>query len=277
MKQLIVLKTPKSLHSVYLIGTAHISQNSSNSVKELIDIVKPRVVFFELCEQRKHMFEDCEESAMVQQSFKEDMTAIGSGESNLFAVLYSKVIRRLGKDLGSQPGGEFKVGFDAAQSCNAGVVLGDRDVQITIRRVWHGLSFYEKSCTAFSLLAMLAVRPSSTDLMELVENVKGTETELLSAIIEMGESYPWLAESLIFERDLYMLSTLLNTLEQLEGEARCDVVAVVGAGHMPGIAQRWEKEILDPGSEVCINNISDIMKVPGPVHDSNQITHSDFR
>ena len=277
MKQLIVLKTPKSLHSVYLIGTAHISQDSCNSVKELIDIVKPRVVFFELCEHRKHILEDSDESAIVQQSFKEDMTAITSGKANLFAVVYSKLIRQLGKDLKSQPGGEFKAGFDAAQSCNAAIVLGDRDVQITIQRVWKGLTLYEKSNVAFSLLGMLFMRPSNADLKEMIENVKGNEDVLLSTVIEMGEFCPWLVESLIFERDLYVLHTLLKTLEQLEGEERCDVVAIVGAGHMAGIAQRWEKEIMHPGSEVCMNNILDIMKVPGRVNDSNQITLSDLR
>jgi pheromone shutdown protein TraB len=277
MKQLIVLKTPKSLHSVYLIGTAHISQDSCNSVKALIDIVKPRVVFFELCEQRKHIMEDSDESAIVQQSFKEDVTAITSGETNLFAIAYSKLLRQWGKDLNSQPGGEFKAGFDAAQSCNAAVVLGDRDVFITIQRVWNGLTFFEKSCIACSFLGMIFSRPSKDDLKEIVENVKGNEDVLLSAIIEMGQCYPWLVESLIFERDLYMLHTLLKTLEQLEGEERCDIVAIVGAGHMAGIAQRWEKEIMHPGSEVCSNNILDIMKVPGRVTNSNQINLSDLR
>jgi pheromone shutdown protein TraB len=277
MKQLIVLKTPKSLHSVYLIGTAHISQDSCNSVKALIDIVKPRVVFFELCERRKHVMEDSEESAIVQQSFKDDVTAITSGQTNLFAIVYSKLIRQLGKDLNSQPGGEFKAGFDAAQSCNAAVVLGDRDVLITIQRVWNGLTFYEKSSLACSLLGMFFVRPSNADLKEMIENVKGNEDVLLSTIIEMGEFCPWLVESLIFERDLYMLHTLLKTLEQLEGEERCDIVAIVGAGHMAGIAQRWEKEIMHPGSEVCTNNILDITKVPGRVTNSNQIALSDLR
>lgn len=277
LKQLIVLRTPKSLHSVYLIGTAHISKESCTSVKELIDIVRPRVVFFELCEQRKHVLEDPEESVLVEQSFKQDVTDITSGKANLFTVVYSKVIQQLGKDLKSPPGGEFKAGFDAALSCNAAIVLGDRDVQITVQRVWKGLTFFEKAHLAYSLLGMLFVRPSNVDLKEMIENVKGNEDLLLSTVIEMGELCPWLVESLIFERDLYMLHTLLKTLEQLEGEEPCDIVAIVGAGHMAGIADRWEKEIKQPGSELCENNLLDILKVPGRISDSNQITLSDLR
>jgi pheromone shutdown protein TraB len=46
------LRDPNSNREVYLIGTAHVSQQSADDVKELIDLVKPSCVMIELCPAR---------------------------------------------------------------------------------------------------------------------------------------------------------------------------------------------------------------------------------
>ena len=37
---------------IYLVGTAHVSKNSAEEVRELINIVKPSTVMVELCRKR---------------------------------------------------------------------------------------------------------------------------------------------------------------------------------------------------------------------------------
>ena len=46
------LRDPNSSREVYLIGTAHVSQQSADDVKELIELVKPSCVMVELCPAR---------------------------------------------------------------------------------------------------------------------------------------------------------------------------------------------------------------------------------
>jgi len=38
---------------VYLVGTAHVSEESAEEVKKTIELVQPHTVFVELCESRK--------------------------------------------------------------------------------------------------------------------------------------------------------------------------------------------------------------------------------
>ena len=37
---------------IYLVGTAHVSKNSADEVRELINIVKPSTIMVELCRKR---------------------------------------------------------------------------------------------------------------------------------------------------------------------------------------------------------------------------------
>lgn len=61
---------------------------------------------------------------------------------------------------------------------------------------------------------------------------------LTAAIQELGQKIPSLIAPLLTERDMFMV----HIMRQLASRART-VVAVVGAGHLPGIAAQWEEEI----------------------------------
>ena len=70
--------------------------------------------------------------------------------------------------------------------------------------------------------------------MEQIEDLKDEDT-LTKAIKDMGHKFPSLVRVLIEERDLYLASSIYKaTLEH------GTVVAVVGAGHVPGICDAWE-------------------------------------
>ncbi|KAI8558309.1 hypothetical protein RHMOL_Rhmol04G0081100 [Rhododendron molle] len=85
---------------VYLVGTAHVSQESCQEVKAVIGIIKPQVVFLELCPSRK-------------------------------AVLFPQNLKVASK-LEVCPGSEFRVACEEAfkYDDNVKVKLGDRPVQL---------------------------------------------------------------------------------------------------------------------------------------------------
>ena len=55
------------------------------------------------------------------------------------------------------------------------------------------------------------------------------------------------------------------------------MVAVVGAGHVPGIVERWEMEMKYPGSQLNKKNLREIVRVLGAESDDEYITKSDLR
>lgn len=112
--------------------------------------------------------------------------------------------------------------------------------------MWAGLSWYQKVRLCWLLLITGISLPSTEEMNKLLNEL--TETDAVTEYIkELSQTFPTLAKHLIDERDLYMVCTM----RQLAGMAST-IVAVVGAGHLPGIRANWEKQI----------NIREIAKMP---------------
>ena len=65
-------------------------------------------------------------------------------------------------------------------------------------------------------------------------------------ILRLGKSFPTLVQTLITERDEYMVARLREAVAVLEPEC---LVCVVGAGHVAGMARVWEQPL-------CIDKLS---------------------
>jgi pheromone shutdown-related protein TraB len=134
--------------------------------------------------------------------------------------------RRLGKDLGVKPGEEMLSAIQAAQALGIPFSLCDRNIQITLRRAWGRTRFWGKMKM---LAAMLASVFSNEKLSaEDIEKLKQKDV-LQSMMEELADYLPAAKAVLIDERDLYLAARIW----QAEG---LKVVAVVGAGHLSGIA-----------------------------------------
>ena len=134
--------------------------------------------------------------------------------------------------LGVKPGAELLEAARCAEAAGIPVALCDRDVRITLRRAWRALSFWKRMMLMASFSAAIFEREelSEEDLREL------RRTDVLSRLLsEMGEAFPGLKLVLIDERDAYLAERIRET----EGRR---VVAVVGAGHVEGIARALERE-----------------------------------
>ncbi|CDP11805.1 unnamed protein product [Coffea canephora] len=190
---------------VYLVGTAHVSTESCKEVQAVINFLKPEVVFLELCSSRI--------TVLQPQNLK---------VASQLAVL---------------PGAEFRVAYEEAMKYGAKVILGDRPVQITLRRTWAKMPLWHKTKLLSSLLFQAVSLPSPEDLSRMLKEMD--DVDMLTLVIqEMSKQFPTLMETLVHERDKYMSSSLLKLASEHNS-----VVAVVGKGHLPGIKKHWRQPI----------------------------------
>jgi pheromone shutdown-related protein TraB len=223
-----------------LVGTAHISRESTELVREVIARERPDCVCVELDRQRYE--------ALSQQRRWESLDLKEVIRRKQLATLLANVVlasyqKRLGGALGILPGAELLAAVRTAEEHDLPVQLCDRDVRVTLRRAWRSLSFWKKSQLASMLLVSLFERPeiSEEDLRKLRE--QDVLTELMA---ELGDVMPELKRVLIDERDAF----LSQKMREAPGRK---VVAVVGAGHVAGI-----RAALESGGRIDLDAIDRI-------------------
>jgi pheromone shutdown-related protein TraB len=208
--------------TILLVGTAHISQQSADLVKEIIDQEQPDTVCIELDEKRYAALSNPQqwENLDLKQIIRKKQ--LSTLLVNLVLASYQK---KLGGKLGIQPGTELLTAANTAKAHDIPVELCDRDVRITLRRAWKATSLWKKFYMMATLLASLFddTELDEEKLAELRRN------DVLSELMnEIGEALPAAKEALIDERDIFMA----EKVKQAPGKK---IVAVVGAGHLEGI------------------------------------------
>lgn len=221
---------------VHLVGTAHISARSVQEVTEVIDRVQPDTVCVELCAARL-------QSLMHPDAWRE-MDLFQVVRQKRATVLLANLIlasfqRRLGEKLGVKPGAEMVAAVERAEAIGAELVLADREIQITLRRTWGQLRWWDKFKLAVQLPLSLVAAPALSE--EDVEKLK-TQDMLSQVMEEFARAFPRAKAALIDERDRYMA----HKIRQAPGQT---VVAVVGAGHLKGIVERIHEPTTDADME----------------------------
>lgn len=225
---------------VYLLGTAHISANSVADAGLLVDVVAPKAVFLELCEERRGLLTDSEKSLSQHLDGPEVVKRLLKGDFDVFGGMLAYILHKESSRQGELAGGEFKSAFDAALRVNAKVVLGDRPIQITLQRTYCGLSLIERMQFALGLLLDVLYPLDAQESKELMEDLREKQEKVAQEIQQFSDSHPWICEAILNERDQYMTLGIKNTLNNLE--PGCNMVAIVGAAHIPGIKKNWELE-----------------------------------
>ncbi len=64
---------------------------------------------------------------------------LGGQSALVLRLAMASLVRRVGRQLAVQPGAEFMAARQAAEAIDAQVVLGDRPIEITLRRAWQAL------------------------------------------------------------------------------------------------------------------------------------------
>jgi len=208
---------------IVLVGTAHVSRDSVDEVRKVITEEKPDRVCVELDEGRY--------TSMTQGNNWQNLNVgkvlrEGKGFLLMANLVLASFQRRLGKDLGVKPGEEMLAAVQVSQEMGIPFSLCDRNIQVTLRRAWGRTRFWGK-------MKMLAAMLSSVFLNEKlsaedIEKLKQKDV-LQSMMEELAAYLPAAKAVLIDERDIY----LATRIYQAEGTR---VVAIVGAGHLEGIA-----------------------------------------
>ena len=215
---------------ILLVGTAHVSLESAELVERVIREEAPDSVAVELCQSRYQ--------ALTQQNQWKDTDLIRAiREKKSFLLLMNLVLayfqRKLGKNLGIRPGEEMLRAVRAADESGAAIHLADREIRVTLARTWRLMGIWSK----MKLFSQLIMSTGELDdlTQEDVEELK--KKDVLDALLdEIGESLPEIRSVLIDERDRYLA-------ERIRNSPGTKVVAVVGAGHVPGIQRYWDAPV----------------------------------
>ncbi|HVP24534.1 MAG TPA: TraB/GumN family protein, partial [Methanomicrobiales archaeon] len=145
----------------------------------------------------------------------------------LIQWILSYLQRRIGFDVGVEPGAEMKAAIAEAEQRNIPVSLVDRDIRLTLLRFWQSLGIWGKIKMFFALVISIA----EVDEIEVdVEQMKD-QSVIDMVMDEFRKFSPEGARSLIDERDAFIAHNLLRLKEQNIPR----ILAVIGAGHLHGI------------------------------------------
>ena len=217
---------------ITLLGTAHVSRKSAETVSRMIDSGEFDVVAVELCASRHHALSEPEALAKMDllQVFREGKAAMVT--ANLAMGAYQQ---RLAEQYGIEPGAEMRAAMQGAEQADLPLLLIDREIGTTLRRTAHNLSWW-KRWTLFSGLLVSLVSHQEVEEDEIEKLKEGDMLE--TAFAEFAHDRQDLYQPLIAERDSYMAAKLLDAAQQHPGKR---ILAVVGAGHLKGIEQQLEQ------------------------------------
>ncbi|MBN2568396.1 MAG: TraB/GumN family protein [Deltaproteobacteria bacterium] len=215
---------------VTIIGTAHVSRESAELAERVIEEENPDTVCVELCKSRYDAIKQKStwEKTDIFKLIRERRTML-----LLSQLLMASIQKKLADKFGIMPGEEMLRAIAKAEEKGAEIVLADRDIRTTLSRTWRKMRLWSR----LRLLAEIPLSIFSYDNIteEEVENLKKHDA-LELALKTFGEKMPEVKATLIDERDLY----LTHSISEAPGTR---IVAVVGAGHVPGILANWGNKI----------------------------------
>jgi len=131
---------PSGDGEVTVVGTAHVSAESADRVRETIEEERPDVVAVELDEGRYRQMQGETPDDL------EPRDLLGGNTVFQFLAYWmlSYVQSRMGDRFDIEPGADMMAAIEAAEAQGIGVALADRDIQVTIQRFWKRLTFLER-------------------------------------------------------------------------------------------------------------------------------------
>ncbi len=210
-----------------IIGTAHVSEESVNEVKDAIYEQHPDIVAIELDRGRyakirnKMMGVEEDENISVTRIIKENKVGLF-----LVSTLLGYFQSKIGAEVDVDPGSEMIGAIEASQDLGIPIALIDREINTTLQRALNKMGFMEKAKFGYGLLASVLGFDDEEDEID-IEELKNSEN--IDDMMEMfKDEAPSVYEVLVHERDAYLAGKIMQIPYD-------HVIAVVGAGHKPGI------------------------------------------
>jgi len=217
---------------IILIGTAHVSRQSTEEVRQAIPAYKPDVVAVELCQARF--------AVLKNPGLWKDTDIIKVIKEKKATLLFANLVmasfqKRIGDKVGIKPGEEIKVAIATAESANIPVALIDRNIRTTLQRLWYKLSLKGRFMLIGSSISSIFIKDIDEDEIERLKE----KDVLTAAVDEIGMKIPAVKEVLLDERDMYMARKIIDLQYKR-------ILAVVGAGHMKGLIEK----LRDPAGDI---------------------------
>ena len=215
---------------IALVGTAHVSRESVELVKSIIEAERPETVCVELCASR---YQSIRQKDRWQQTDIAKVIREKKSFLLLSNLLLASFQKRIARKLDVIPGQEMVAAIEAGEAIGARVHLADRDIRVTLSRVWRSMSLRDKVKLMSQMLLSMGEVGDITEAD--IERMKRQDI-LETLLTEVGQALPQLKTALIDERDEY----LAERIKTAPGDR---IVAVVGAGHVPGIKKHLNEDV----------------------------------
>ena len=213
--------------TITLVGTAHVSHKSVQLVEEKIRTGDYDCIAVELCPARH---QNLVNNAWWKSLDIFQILRQGKGNLLLINLALSAYQRRLAEKMGIEPGQEMVRAIELAEEHDLPLEVIDRDISITLQRMYQKVSFWQKLKLFSGLMTSAFVGEEITE--EQIEELK--EGDMLHSLVqEFGEVLPSVKAVLIDERDQYMVGKLIQLAESPDGPK--NILAMVGAGHLVGM------------------------------------------
>lgn len=224
-----------------LLGTAHVSAESAEDVRRLIRSGEFDAVAIELCDARHHNLSNPD--ALAQQDLFE---IFRRGKAGMVAanLALGAFQQRVAEQSGIEPGAEMRAALEEARNHDLPLLLIDRDVGVTLKRIYGNVPWWQRMSLFTGLLGSVMSRQEIKP--EEIERLKEGDV-LESTFSEFAAESEALYEPLISERDRYMVLCLA---EQAPPGRYRNVLVVIGAGHMKGMVEHFGSPLpADPAQE----------------------------
>ena len=226
-----------------IIGTAHVSQSSVDEVKDAIYEQQPEVVGIELDRGRyikmRNKMKGIEEddTIPIKKIIKENKVGIF-----LVSALLSYFQSKIGAELEVAPGSEMMGAIEACEDLGIPIALLDRDIGITLQRTLNKMSFIEKAKFVIAIISSVFDSDDEEDELD-IEDLKNPEN--IDELMEVfKDTAPGAHKVLVAERDAYLAGSIFRLPQE-------HIIAVVGAGHKPGIMKYLDNpETIPPREEL---------------------------
>jgi pheromone shutdown protein TraB len=223
---------------VTLLGTAHISKASADKVRELLKSGDYDCVAIELCYSRHRSIIDPDALAKMDL-----FQVIREGKATMVAasLALGAFQQRMAEKLDIKPGAEMRTAIEVGDSLKMPVLLIDREIGTTLKRVYRRVGFWQRMNLVAGLMVSVVSRHEVSE--DEIERLK--EGDILeSTFAQFAEEAKELYTPLVDERDKFMAARIKQ--EVRKGKHR-HMLVVIGAGHLKGIGhylQHWDDSIL---------------------------------
>ena len=218
---------------VTLLGTAHVSRASAEAVEQELSRDHYDGVCVELCPSRYQSLMDPEALERL------DLYRIvrdGKATMVIASLALGAFQQRMAEQFGIEPGAEMRAAIRVARERDISVLLVDREISVTLKRVYRGMPFWRRWTLLSGLVSSVVIHDDISE--EEVEKMKQGDV-LENTFSQFADQERDLYHALIAERDEYMA---LRIRDEIQRGEHAHLLVVLGAGHLQGIARYLQDE-----------------------------------